>query len=80
VRVCEQIPFGADPPFEVHMIRFPERAAFDSYRQDEELKSLAEDRAVAIRHVTIWTGSDVCVYNSILLQSGEFRALSDETL
>jgi uncharacterized protein (DUF1330 family) len=65
VRLSEADPISVDPPFEVHVLSFPEKAAFASYRNDDELKSLALDRAAAIRLSTIWTGSDGPAYDRI---------------
>jgi hypothetical protein len=51
---------GDDPsrPHEVHVLTFPDRAAFDRYRSDSALRGLAELRATAIRDTTVWLGVD----------------------
>lgn len=48
----------ADPPFEVHVLCFPGRAAFDAYRTDAELVSLATERAAAIARTSVLIGVD----------------------
>jgi len=48
----------ADLPFEVHVLRFADRAAFDAYRADPELVSLAKERAAAIARTTVLIGVD----------------------
>jgi len=47
-----------DQPHEVHIVTFPDEAAFQRYRADADLQALAELRARAIRHSTSWIGSD----------------------
>lgn len=42
----------------VHLVRFEDAAAFDSYRHDPELLSLAPLRQVAILSTQIWQGRD----------------------
>ena len=49
---------GADPPFEVHVLRFPDRAAFDAYRSDPDLLSLAPERSAAIARTSVLIGDD----------------------
>jgi uncharacterized protein (DUF1330 family) len=48
----------ADLPFEVHVLRFPDRAAFDAYRSDPELLALAPERAAAIARTSVLIGAD----------------------
>ena len=48
-----------DPPHEVHILTFPDEASFAGYRADADLQALAELRTRAIRHTTIWIGSDL---------------------
>jgi uncharacterized protein (DUF1330 family) len=52
---------GANPdqPYEVHIVTFPDEASFARYRTDADLQALAELRTRAIRHSTIWMGSDL---------------------
>lgn len=47
-----------DQPHEVHIVTFPDEAAFQRYRADTDLQALAELRARAIRQTTLWIGSD----------------------
>jgi uncharacterized protein (DUF1330 family) len=47
-----------DPWREVHLVRFPDAAAFRSYRQDERLQALADQRERAILETTVLTGAD----------------------
>jgi len=45
-------------PHEVHVVTFPDRAAFDCYRADPDLAPLAALRAQAIRDTVVWIGAD----------------------
>jgi uncharacterized protein (DUF1330 family) len=45
-------------PHEVHVVTFPDRAAFDRYRADPDLRPLAALRADAIRETVVWFGAD----------------------
>jgi len=49
----------ADQPHEVHIVTFPDRQSYERYRADADLQALADLRAVAIRHTTIWIGNDL---------------------
>jgi hypothetical protein len=51
---------GGDParPHEVHVLTFPDAAAFDRYRTDPALLALAKLRSSAIRDTTVWFGAD----------------------
>jgi antibiotic biosynthesis monooxygenase (ABM) superfamily enzyme len=51
-------------PYEIHMLDFPDAAAFASYRADPELASMAELRASAIRQTTVWIGTDLPPFSS----------------
>jgi uncharacterized protein (DUF1330 family) len=55
---------GDDPshPHEVHVVTFPDRAAFDRYRADPELKPLAALRESAIRETVMWHGTDLALF------------------
>jgi len=49
--------FGAaDAPTEIHVVHFPSLATFEAYRNDAELKALAEERAAAIEKTSIAVG------------------------
>jgi len=52
-------PAGADlnQPHEVHIVTFPDQQSYARYRADTDLQALAELRARAIRHTTVWIGS-----------------------
>ena len=53
---------GADRPHEVHVVTFPDRAAFDRYRADPDLAPLAALRAQAIRDTVVWFGADRALF------------------
>jgi antibiotic biosynthesis monooxygenase (ABM) superfamily enzyme len=57
---------GADQsaPYEIHILDFPDAAAFASYRNDAELGAMAELRTSAIRQTTVWSGVDLPPYPS----------------
>jgi antibiotic biosynthesis monooxygenase (ABM) superfamily enzyme len=46
-------------PYEIHILDFPDAAAFASYRSDAELAAMAELRTSAIRQTTVWIGADL---------------------
>ncbi|MEJ0098800.1 MAG: DUF1330 domain-containing protein [Pseudomonadota bacterium] len=52
---------GASPstevPFEVHLLEFPSRAAFEAYRSDPELVALSPERAVVISRTEVVLGT-----------------------
>ena len=54
-------PAGADPnqPHEVHIVAFPDQESYARYRADADLQALADLRASAIRHTTVWIGTDL---------------------
>jgi uncharacterized protein (DUF1330 family) len=52
-------PAAADTPHEVHVVSFPDAAAFARYRADAELQALADLRDRAIRKTVVWTGADL---------------------
>jgi uncharacterized protein (DUF1330 family) len=52
-----------DAPFEVHIVSFPNGAAFDAYRNDPETMALAEERAQVIARTDIEFGTDVSSYH-----------------
>ena len=45
------------PGEEVHLVTFPDRAAFERYRRDPETLALAELRATIVRETVLWMGS-----------------------
>ena len=47
---------------ELHLVRFPDAAAFHAYRADPELAALAPLREVAVAATEIWTGTDGPTY------------------
>jgi uncharacterized protein (DUF1330 family) len=51
-----------DAPFEIHIVSFPDHAAFDSYRNDPKTHALAELRAQVIARTEIRFGTDVTSY------------------
>jgi uncharacterized protein (DUF1330 family) len=52
-----------DAPFEIHIVSFPDGAAFDAYRNDPETVALAEQRAQVIARTDILFGTDVSSYH-----------------
>lgn len=46
-------------PDEIHVVTFPDRAAFDRYRADPDVNALSEMRALAIRRTVIWDVDDL---------------------
>jgi hypothetical protein len=65
-RIERRIGFGASAdlgqPHEVHIVTFPDQRSFERYRADADLQALAELRTRAIRHTTIWIGSDLSTF------------------
>ncbi len=51
-------PSGSDPsqPNELHLVTFPDAAAFERYRHDPDIQALAGLRAKAIRKTVVWQG------------------------
>jgi uncharacterized protein (DUF1330 family) len=43
-------------PDEIHIVIFPNEAAFEGYRRDPDLVALASLRASAIRETIVWAG------------------------
>jgi uncharacterized protein (DUF1330 family) len=50
---------GADAPSELHVVTFPDRAAYEAYRSDPELAALAALRSRAIVRTVAWEGVDL---------------------
>jgi uncharacterized protein (DUF1330 family) len=44
---------GSDPPFEVHVIRFPDQAALDAYLADPRRTAMADRRDEAIARTEV---------------------------
>jgi hypothetical protein len=57
-------PADGDHPDEVHIVTFPDQAAFERYRLDPELAALAESRRKAIRLTTVWSGVDRPIHDA----------------
>ena len=49
---------SSDDQREIHVVCFPSKQAFDAYRIDPELASLAELRAASIAHTELWMGCE----------------------
>src|SRR5262249_40578500 len=47
---------------ELHLVQFPDAAAFQAYRADPELAALAALRESAIVSTELWTGTDGPTY------------------
>jgi uncharacterized protein (DUF1330 family) len=54
---------GQDLPHEIHVVAFPDPAAFNNFRTDPSLASLADLRTRAIRQTTVWQGADLPPYS-----------------
>ena len=52
----------AQPPFEVHVISFPDQESFDAYRNDGRARTLAQLRDEVIERTVVLRGYDVAVY------------------
>ena len=50
---------GSQVPNEMHVVTFPDREAYEAYRADPELVSLASLRARAVLRTVIWEGVDL---------------------
>jgi len=51
-------------PHEVHIVTFPDRATFQTYRADPEVATLAAQRAEAIQETTYWIGADLVPFGA----------------
>ena len=60
---------GEDGPHEIHVVTFPDEAAFEQYSGDADLNALAELRSSAIRETTVWRGTDLPAFVSSPLSS-----------
>jgi uncharacterized protein (DUF1330 family) len=56
VRIAEQ---AAGQPYEIHVVTFPDRQAFDAYREDPGVMALQPAREDAIERTEIWLGADL---------------------
>ena len=54
----EDVSYPEQPAREVHVVTFPDRAAFDRYRSDAELNGLKEQRAACIERTELLFGRD----------------------
>jgi uncharacterized protein (DUF1330 family) len=50
---------SADAPSELHVVTFPDRAAYEAYRSDPELAAIAALRSRGIVRTVIWEGMDL---------------------
>ena len=57
VRTTETVTSPADPPFEIHVLKFPSLDAFHSYRSDPELAVLSAERAAVISRTEVILGT-----------------------
>jgi antibiotic biosynthesis monooxygenase (ABM) superfamily enzyme len=55
---------GSNEPFEVHVLKFPSRELYDSYRDDAERRSLSGERAGIITNTDILVGTLRPTYGS----------------
>ncbi len=53
---------GDESPFEVHVVEFPSPDALAAYRNDPELRELAEERDAVIARTVIAEGREVGPY------------------
>jgi uncharacterized protein (DUF1330 family) len=51
-----------DAPFEVHVVSFPDWAAFDAYRADPAFKALLARRERVVARTEIWRGEPRASY------------------
>lgn len=51
-------PSSSNQHREMHVLSFPSRQAFDAYRIDPQLASLADLRAASIAHTELWIGRE----------------------
>lgn len=51
-------PKEQDTPDEIHIVTFPNKAAFEAYRLDEEIQALGSLRADSIRKTIVWTATE----------------------
>jgi uncharacterized protein (DUF1330 family) len=63
-RVIEVIPESPDTFREIHIVRFPDRTAFEAYRLDPRLPALASLRSSSIVSTQIVQGRDGPSYHS----------------
>lgn len=49
----------SDEPFEIHLVVFPDEAAFEAYRSDSRIATLAQKRERLISRTEIWRGAEV---------------------
>ena len=54
----------SDEPFEVHVLKFPNRDRYDAYRDDAERHSLSGERAGIITKTDILVGTPAPTYDS----------------
>ena len=54
----------ASRPDEVHIVTFPDRAAFERYRADPDIPRLAAQRADVIQDTTYWIGADLVPFGA----------------
>ena len=52
-------PGEGDPPFEVHVVSFPDRDRYLGYRADPEVRALVEERNRIIGRTVVLEGEDV---------------------
>ena len=55
---------AGDPPFEVHVVSFPDRAAADSYASDPETVELRRRRAEIISRTEVLEGNPAGPYSA----------------
>lgn len=63
-RIAVEPGSDASRPHEMHIVTFPDRAAFERYRADPEVATLAAQRAEAIRETTYWMGVDLVPFGA----------------
>ncbi|MQA92646.1 MAG: hypothetical protein GEU90_20895 [Gemmatimonas sp.] len=64
-------PRSEEPPFEIHIVRFPDEDAFDCYRSDSELTALSPAREEVILRTSIERGYRIHDYDSLHHQEAE---------
>jgi antibiotic biosynthesis monooxygenase (ABM) superfamily enzyme len=64
IRMSKASEHGSDEPFEIHVIRFPNKARYDAYMNDAERQSLSGERAGIIAKTESLVGAPGPAYDS----------------
>jgi hypothetical protein len=61
-RAIRPVGAGEGAPFEVHLVSFPDEAAFDSYRADPQTLALHAERELVIARTEVISGIETAPY------------------